>query len=273
MGTSEGDCLDALREAAERLGESPSKADYEALGLQPASATIIRVVGGWNEAKEQAGLETTPSTGSRVGPKPENADLPPDTDWADLSVDQRWHYRHVEHNTARTLERRRRLRSWVNDRKERDCNVSTPAVLDFHHPSPESKEMAIGEMVTHGYGKARLREEMERCVVLCSNCHRKEHADRPTSASLGPEQGSVRSWLSDYKRSHDCSRCGETDPRCLVFHHDSDNKRDTIANMVSGGKSKRDIAHELTKCTLLCANCHREEHYTPPEPSDETDTV
>ncbi|MEF8812708.1 MAG: HNH endonuclease [Halovenus sp.] len=204
MGTSEGECLDALQAAADRLGESPSKADYEALDLRPASATIIRVVSGWNEAKEQAGLETTRSTGSRVGPKPEDADLPSDTDWADLSVDQRWHYRNVGHNTARTLERRRRLRSWVNDRKEQD---------------------------------------------------------------------GVRSWLSDYKRLHDCSRCGETDPRCLVFHHESDNKRDTIANMVSGGRSKRDIERELTKCILLCANCHRAEHYTPPEPSDETDTV
>jgi hypothetical protein len=53
MRTTERECLDALQEAAERLGKSPTKAEYEELGLRPASATIIRVVGGWNEAKER----------------------------------------------------------------------------------------------------------------------------------------------------------------------------------------------------------------------------
>ena len=38
--TTEDDCIRALREAADRLGESPSKAAYEDLGLTPASATI-----------------------------------------------------------------------------------------------------------------------------------------------------------------------------------------------------------------------------------------
>lgn len=32
MSTTEQECLDALREAADELGESPTKADYEALG-------------------------------------------------------------------------------------------------------------------------------------------------------------------------------------------------------------------------------------------------
>jgi len=46
MQRTETECLDALREAAERLGESPTKAAYEGLGLTPSSSTIIRVVGG-----------------------------------------------------------------------------------------------------------------------------------------------------------------------------------------------------------------------------------
>lgn len=110
MVTPPEECLDALREAAARLGESPTKADYEALGLTPASATIIRRLGGWNEAKQQAGLETNPSTGSRVGSKPEGVDCS-DEEWAAMSVDQRWHYRNVERNTERTLRRRARLRA------------------------------------------------------------------------------------------------------------------------------------------------------------------
>jgi hypothetical protein len=110
MATTPEECLDALREAARRLGESPTKAQYEALGLQPASATIIRTVGGWNRAKEQAGLATAPSTGTRVGEKPDTLDVS-DEEWEAMSVDQRWHYRNVEWNTRRTLDRRVRRSS------------------------------------------------------------------------------------------------------------------------------------------------------------------
>lgn len=135
--TTETECLEALREAAERLGESPTKAQYEELGLTPASATISRTLGGWNEAKERAGLETNPSTGSRVGPKPDDVDLPDGTSWDELSVDQRWHYRNAEWNTERSLQRRTDHRKWVYEYKQRrgcnQCGESDPRCLDFHH--------------------------------------------------------------------------------------------------------------------------------------------
>jgi hypothetical protein len=162
MGTSEAECLEALRDAAEELGESPTKAAYEELGLTPASATIVRVIGGWNEAKREAGLSTNPSTGRRVGPQPDDVTLPDGTDWEDLSVDQRWHYRNVEWNTERTLNRRARLRSWVNEyRRTRGClrcGEDDPACLDCHHRNQSEKEMAVGRMITYGYGKQKLRD-------------------------------------------------------------------------------------------------------------------
>lgn len=83
---TEMECIDALQKAARRLGES-TKSEYEALGLRPASATIIRQLGGWNVAKEAAGLETNPSTGSRVGEKPDDIALPEGVSWDELSVD------------------------------------------------------------------------------------------------------------------------------------------------------------------------------------------
>ncbi|MEF8756642.1 MAG: HNH endonuclease, partial [Halobacteriales archaeon] len=172
MATSERECIEALREAAERLGESPTKAQYEELGLTPASATIIRTMGSWNEAKEAAGLETNPSTGSRVGPKPDDVDLPDGVEWTELSVDQRWHYRNVKWNTERTLARRARLRQWVDERKReagcRRCGTTDPACLDFHHPPGVDKIMDVGTMVTYGYGKETLSEEMSKCEVLCA---------------------------------------------------------------------------------------------------------
>jgi len=175
--------------AAERLGRSPTKADYESLGVTPSASTILRVVGGWNEAKRRAGLETNPSTGSRVKSKPDGVALPEGTDWEDLTQDQRWHYNHVEENTERTHKRRKRLRTWVNDQKAdrgcAACGESDPVCLQFHHPDPESKTASVGAMISDSVPESEVRAEVEQCVVLCANCHRKEHVTLPDGPVTG----------------------------------------------------------------------------------------
>lgn len=188
MRTTTDECVAALRRAAERLGESPTKAQYEALGLTPASATVIRVMDGWNAAKETAGLETYRSTGPRVGPKPDDVVLPADVTWEDLSVDQRWHYRNVEWNTERTLNRRAELRAWTYEYKRTSggcvrCAEDDPACLDFHHVEADRKEMTVSSMISYGYSKKRLLGEIEKCEILCANCHRKQHYTVPDPVS------------------------------------------------------------------------------------------
>jgi len=55
------------------------------------------------------------------------------------------------------------------------CGESDPNVLDFHHVRGE-KKLALGRMITAGYGEATIKKEIEKCEVLCANCHRKETA-------------------------------------------------------------------------------------------------
>jgi len=76
MATSEESCIEALQEAAKKLGKSPTKPEYEQLGLTPPSSTIIRNIGGWNRAKQLEDLDTNPSRGSRTQPKPDDVNLP-----------------------------------------------------------------------------------------------------------------------------------------------------------------------------------------------------
>jgi hypothetical protein len=62
----------------------------------------------------------------------------------------------------------------------------------------------------------------------------------------------------EYKRSLGCSRCGYN--RCgaaLDFHHFDDNKEQRIT--VSSWKMPKS-QNEISKCVLLCSNCHREIH-------------
>jgi 5-methylcytosine-specific restriction endonuclease McrA len=47
-------------------------------------------------------------------------------------------------------------------------------VLDFHHVNPETKVSPINVLVRTS-GLLAVLEEMEKCIVLCANCHRKEH--------------------------------------------------------------------------------------------------
>jgi hypothetical protein len=257
MATPKPECIDALREAADRLEKSPTKAEYESLGLTPASATIIRQLGGWNTAKEAAGLETKPSTGSRVSGKPDDIKLPDGMEWAELSVDQRWHYRNRERNAERTLERRSELRRWVHKQKQRRgcarCEETTATCLEYHHLNPADKKMNIGEMVTYGYSKSAIRTEMEKCEVLCANCHRLEHA---TEMEMP-----LHVWVTERKRARGgCSRCDEQRPVCLDFHHVRGEKEETVSRLVADGRSRETIRQEMAKCDLLCANCHREIH-------------
>jgi 5-methylcytosine-specific restriction endonuclease McrA len=53
---------------------------------------------------------------------------------------------------------------------------SSPDALDFHHINPNSKTMTVTRMVRNSSILDTL-EEVEKCVVLCSNCHRKMHAE------------------------------------------------------------------------------------------------
>ena len=56
------------------------------------------------------------------------------------------------------------------------CGENHPACLEFHHIDPSIKEFEISGAVRL-YGKEKIMNEIAKCIVLCSNCHRKRHWD------------------------------------------------------------------------------------------------
>ncbi|SOK59264.1 hypothetical protein [Yersinia phage fHe-Yen9-03] len=54
------------------------------------------------------------------------------------------------------------------------CGETEHCCLDFHHLDPTVKDKEISVLVH--YSTARLVKEIAKCIVICSNCHRKHHA-------------------------------------------------------------------------------------------------
>lgn len=48
-----------------------------------------------------------------------------------------------------------------------------PEVYDFHHKNPELKEFKLGSLMSCKW--AKVQEELNKCELLCSNCHRIKH--------------------------------------------------------------------------------------------------
>jgi len=94
-----------------------------------------------------------------------------------------YYKRNRQHLLSKQAEKNKKLREkqrrWLIDYKRGlacvRCGENYPAVLQFHHRNHEEKEFEIGLYTALGFSKARLLAELEKCDVLCANCHAKEH--------------------------------------------------------------------------------------------------
>ena len=74
---------------------------------------------------------------------------------------------------------KKRNLNFVNSYKSkcgcRFCKEKEPVALDFHHPHP-NKEHNVSFLAHSCSSITLLKKETRKCVVVCSNCHRKLHA-------------------------------------------------------------------------------------------------
>lgn len=88
--------------------------------------------------------------------------------------------------------RRKELRVWYNEiRKETecaDCGMSGEVcswLMEYHHLPGHEKVSSVSFLVNNGYSKERILEEMDKCEVLCANCHRVRHFEEAKFAEHG----------------------------------------------------------------------------------------
>ena len=72
----------------------------------------------------------------------------------------------------------------------------------------------------------------------------------------------MKLFFMEYFKKHPCSRCPESDPRALCFHHLDPARKDF--DIKSAGLAQLYLLKkEMDKCIVLCSNCHNKEHYKP----------
>lgn len=83
---------------------------------------------------------------------------------------------HKEDYKNRNKAYREHNREWINSIKSKlkcsICGEDRIWCLDFHHVNPNEKEGSVSHMIQ---APNKLKLELEKCIVLCANCHRDIH--------------------------------------------------------------------------------------------------
>jgi len=84
-------------------------------------------------------------------------------------------------NHQNVLDRQREFKQKCLDYKGLSCSKcgydKCIAALEFHHLNPEEKEFVPSHYRHTSWKKNEItiKKELDKCVVLCSNCHREKH--------------------------------------------------------------------------------------------------
>ena len=77
---------------------------------------------------------------------------------------------------------------WINTYKQKRgcvrCGINNPVVLDFHHRNERTKEFGVAAF-RREVGFKKLQNEIEKCDIMCANCHRIAHHETKREKSDG----------------------------------------------------------------------------------------
>lgn len=95
-----------------------------------------------------------------------------------------WFKKQYKKNRKRYLQnnlmRNKKWKDFVNLFKTKCnfCDENIPEILDFHHINSNKKEYDISKIKNQAFNeefKLKVEKEIKKCIVVCSNCHRKIH--------------------------------------------------------------------------------------------------
>lgn len=167
-------------------------------------------------------------------------------------------------------------RNWKKEQSCIDCGLQDFRVIEADHVRGQ-KVHNLGEYsywACHG-GIQAMQKELEKCEARCKICHTIMTKERSNLKRLRegrkqrPDRERRRNKINAIKLSIGaCVECNRkvTPKNCCAFdfdHRDEEKKMIGIANLVYKSQTFYDehLRSEITKCQLLCANCHKIKTY------------
>lgn len=78
------------------------------------------------------------------------------------------------------------LKAWMKELKSRPCadcgGTFETCCMDFDHMDGHVKSYNIGSMFAHHYSRELIQTELDKCELVCANCHRIRTRDRRTGS-------------------------------------------------------------------------------------------
>ena len=79
-------------------------------------------------------------------------------------------------STMRMIRNREFIRNYKKDKKCVYCGYKNyPEILDFHHINKLEKLEGVSQLMKSLKSIYIIQKEIEKCKLLCPNCHREEH--------------------------------------------------------------------------------------------------
>ena len=102
---------------------------------------------------------------------------------------RRWYLSNKEATHESVAKRKRRLRGeWFEYKAKQKCSkcgFAHPAAIDFHHVVKQHKR-SVNYLAAKLHNiPAAIREAEEKCIPLCSNCHRILHWQEHEGIKVG----------------------------------------------------------------------------------------
>ncbi len=124
------------------------------------------------------------------------------------------------------------------------------------------------ELESSAFNKKRCKNKQDFILQpYCRECNIKtsrewyqQHKERVIKKTAESRQRKMV-WFGEFKQTLKCNTCGEAHIACLDFHHNDPLQKEGNISYLKRSYGKKRIMEEISKCTILCANCHRKHHW------------
>lgn len=84
-----------------------------------------------------------------------------------------WRMKHAEQARSRGRKRKQMAIEYLGSKCQKCLNSFHPSQYEFHHIDPSIKDYDSSQALQQSWEK--FKKELDKCMLLCANCHRLEH--------------------------------------------------------------------------------------------------